>query len=154
MSFKTFIYYCALCGGWGAFLAWAAIDMVMGMNPELVRQYRFEKGEMLTTGDAVGLTTAIAAGLGMFVAAAVGLVDAVLNATGMARLVRVMICGVLGLVGGAVGGLLGGGLFACLGLRVMMLIGWMFVGTLVGASVGVYDVIRGATSGDLGGAIK
>ncbi len=22
MSFKLFIYYCALCGGWAAFLSW------------------------------------------------------------------------------------------------------------------------------------
>src|SRR5438128_313350 len=26
MSFKTFIYYCALLGGWGAFLTWAAVQ--------------------------------------------------------------------------------------------------------------------------------
>src|SRR5947209_7243277 len=25
MSFKVFIYYCALCGGWAAFLAWAVV---------------------------------------------------------------------------------------------------------------------------------
>ena len=25
MSFKLFIYYCALCGGWAAFLAWVAL---------------------------------------------------------------------------------------------------------------------------------
>ena len=26
MSFKLFIYYCALCGGWAAFLAWGLVQ--------------------------------------------------------------------------------------------------------------------------------
>ena len=26
MSFRLFIYYCALCGGWAAFLAWAVVQ--------------------------------------------------------------------------------------------------------------------------------
>jgi hypothetical protein len=154
MSFKTFIYYCALCGGWGAFIAWFGLDLAMGMNPETIRQELSEKQEVFTTLRAVGLTSAIAGGLGMFVAAAIGLMDGLLNASGMQRLVRVLLCGLIGLAGGALGGLLGGGLYGALGLAVMMLIGWMCVGTLVGASIGVFDVLRGLSTGDLSGPIK
>lgn len=32
MSFKNFIYYCAICGGWAAFLAWGVTEM-MGLYP-------------------------------------------------------------------------------------------------------------------------
>jgi hypothetical protein len=155
MSFKTFIYYCALCGGWGAFLAWFGLDLAMGMNPETIRQELYAKGQVFTAGRAVGLTAAIAGGLGLFVAAAIGLVDSVLNAQGMQRLLRVMLCGLIGLAGGALGGLIGGGLYGATGgMAVMMLIGWMCVGTMVGASIGVFDLLRGLSTGDVAGAIK
>ena len=67
MSFKTFIYYCALCGGWAGFLAWAVVHLAgLGgrastLNPTL---------RACLTGGVLGLT----------VAAAVGAMDALLNA--------------------------------------------------------------------------
>src|SRR5688572_16543379 len=112
MSFKVFIYYCALCGGWAAFLAWG-VCTIFGVT---------------AIENPLGRGVAIAAVLGVTVAAAVGLMDAMLNAVGMQRLVRVMLCALLGLLGGAFGGLIIGGLHGLvvglssyLGLFVMFL---------------------------------
>ena len=60
MSFRRFIYYCAVCGGWAAFLAWA---LVLAGNVRAVER-------------PVLKTTLIAAVLGLLLVAAVGAVDA------------------------------------------------------------------------------
>ena len=138
MSFKVFIYYCALCGGWAAFLAWALVLLLV--SPATDEPWR---------------STMIGSILGMLVAAAVGLVDAVLNGVGMQRLVRVLICSGLGLVSGAMGGLLGGVVVWKSGEQLLALPGWVLVGTLVGASIGAFDVARAVmTKNDLKAAIK
>jgi hypothetical protein len=134
MSFKVFIYYCGLAGGWAAFLAWACVA-VLGLDGGTLH--------------AITRSAGIAAVLGLFVAAAIGLVDALLNAVGMQRLVRVMLCGVLGLVGGALGGLLGGVLYYLMPDKpLLMLPGWVLVGTLIGGSIGAFDVARAMSAGD------
>src|SRR5262249_16642961 len=121
MSFKLFVYYCALLGGWAAFVAWAVVQAsgIRGM----------ESRTLYTT-----LTGAL---LGVLVAAAIGLLDALLNARPGQRVVRVLLCGVLGLVGGAFGGLVGQLLYANAGIPVF--IGWILAGVLIGASIGVFD---------------
>src|SRR5437588_8300518 len=98
MSFKVFIYYCALCGGWAAFLAWG-ISQVLDMY----------------TWAPLPRSAGVGAVLGFLVAAAVGLMDALLNAVGAVRLVRVLICAGLGMAGGAFSGFLGGVLVDQLG---------------------------------------
>ena len=61
MSFKLFIYYCALCGGWAAFVAWGV-------------------GRFVTLENRPILEAALKAmALGMLVALALGLVDALWN---------------------------------------------------------------------------
>src|SRR6202011_4335549 len=66
MSFKLFIYYCALCGGWAAFLCWA---VAQGSG---IRDIQSEYGR----------AALIAAVLGLLVAGGIGMVDAILNAVG------------------------------------------------------------------------
>src|SRR5437868_10623508 len=91
MSFKAFIYYCAVCGGWAAFLVWALVQVLRLEDvPSEVKQ-----------------TTLIAGFLGVLLAAAVGAVDALLNAVGSQRYVRVGVCGLVGLAGGLLSGLFG-----------------------------------------------
>lgn len=124
MSFRLFIYYCAVCGGWAAFLAWcilAATGLRNHVNPYL---------------------WALLAGafLGMIVSAAIGAVDALLNAVAAQRIVRVLICMGIGLFGGMFGGLLGQFLHEKLYFPVF--IGWMLTGICIGASVGIYDLLR------------
>jgi hypothetical protein len=113
MSFKLFVYYCAIAGGWAAFVAWA---------------------------------TLIAGILGLLVAAGIGTIDAILNAVGFQRLLRVLLCVVIGCLGGMLGGFLGEILHAK--ARFPVFIGWIIAAIPIGASIGVYDVIRAATSGE------
>jgi hypothetical protein len=141
VSFKLFIYYCALCGGWAAFLTWAIVQ-----------------GAGIRRIDWVLLRATLSGGLlGMFVAGAVGLVDALLNAVGTARFGRVGICMGLGLLAGMFGGLVGQGITS--GLRplmptdwvgdVLLLIpitfGWVLAGVLIGATIGAFDLLRAVT---------
>ncbi len=131
MSFRRFIYYCAVCGGWAAFLTWA---LVLAGNVGAVER------PVLRTA----LTAAL---LGLLLGAAVGAVDALQNAVGQQRYVRVLLCAGVGVVGGAVSGLVGEALhsalanFRVLG-EVMVVLGWVLVGVAIGASVGAFDLLR------------
>lgn len=140
MSFRWFVYYCALCGGCAALVGWAL-------------------GRLLTGG---GLVEAGGKGLllGLVVAVVLGLIDGLW--TGSAGQFRGMAPrAALALVGGAVGGLLGGligqlflGWFRAPVLVVLgWLIGWTVTGLLIGSSLGVYDVLARLGRGeDLRGA--
>jgi hypothetical protein len=139
MSFRLFIYYCALCGGWAAFLAWAATAAlsVRTLEPAFLR------------------VVLIGGLLGALVAGAVGMVDAVLNARGFARFVRTALCAALGGAGGLVGGLIGQGICDLTRNFTLLFIGWIIAGVFIGASVGVYDVLRAVTTRqDVGNSLK
>jgi hypothetical protein len=129
MSFRVFIYYCALCGGWAAFLVWAIVQLA-GVN-------RFNN-EFVRVGIIGGL-------LGGLVAAAVGFIDALLNATGFQRVWRILVCGGLGFAGGAIGGLVGQVLATY--LRAPLVVGWVLAGILIGASIGAFDLLQALFSG-------
>jgi len=140
MSFKLFIYYCALCGGWAAFVAWVllwAVGVVRIDSPFLK-------------------TPLIAGFLGLLVAAAVGALDAKLNAVGFQRFLRVGVCMGVGFAGGMFGGLIGEGLHQIPGVgEYLLLIGWILVGVAIGASIGVFDLLRAVTGGqDIRTALK
>jgi predicted membrane-bound spermidine synthase len=125
MSFKLFIYYCALCGAWAAFLAWG---LVQGLGVGAV--------------DSAFLRVILIGGiLGALVAGAVGLMDAILNAKGSQRFVRVALCMVLGGLGGMFGGLIGQVLYETIS-HLLLFIGWIIAGGLIGASVGAFDLLR------------
>jgi hypothetical protein len=126
MSFKVFIYYCALCGGWAAFLTWGILQGVGDSEGKGI-------GRLLVE---VSLRGGL---LGMFVAAAVGFLDAMLNSAGTQRFVRIAVCAGLGLVSGVVGGVVGELLNYY--LWVPLFVGWMLVGMLIGASIGFYDFL-------------
>jgi hypothetical protein len=124
MSFRLFIYYCAICGGWAAFLTWGILAST-GWRGEL-NHYLWAT-----------LTGAL---LGMILAAAIGAIDALLNAVGSQRFVRVGLCLAIGLVGGTFGGLVGEFLHSQLHFPVF--IGWILTGVCIGASIGIYDLLR------------
>jgi hypothetical protein len=130
MSFKLFIYYCALCGGWAAFAGFLVVQGTHLLN---------------LNEDHPLLVTALIAGiLGVLLAGAVGTLDALLNARGRQRQDRVILCLAVGLAGGLVSGWLGEVVHKALrslgpDLRVP---GWMLVGAVVGASIGVFDLIQ------------
>jgi hypothetical protein len=154
MSFRLFVYYCAVCGGGGAFLGW-----VLGRIP----------GEMSALPRAAirGLL------LGMMVALALGLVDALWNTSNRhlgAILIRVFVAVTVGLLGGLVGGIIGQAFFSLTGLSISLIFGWTITGLLIGSSVGLFDLLlsllrqedtsgaqrkltKGVLGGTLGGAL-
>jgi Inner membrane component of T3SS, cytoplasmic domain len=131
MSFRLFIYYCALCGGWAALIGWAI-------------------GRLLSPESQVGSVAVMGAFLGLTVALGLGLVDALWNLplrqAGQV-LARVGTAVLVGLIGGLLGGILGQFLFDALGRvnfilgAVGFVIGWTLTGFLVGTSIGMFEVL-------------
>ncbi|HZT83101.1 MAG TPA: FHA domain-containing protein, partial [Gemmataceae bacterium] len=122
------------CGGWAAFLAWAGANMTLG-------------GEWFALHPVVR-STLVAGLLGLLLAATIGLLDALLNAVGFVRLVRVAVCVGVGLFAGLFGGLVAEGLYQLTGeLKPLRVPGWILVGTGIGASIGVFDMLRAMTGG-------
>jgi hypothetical protein len=131
MSFKLFIYYCALCGGWAAFVAWAVV-WLLGL----------QDWQPASTGAAVGKGALIGGVLGLFVASAISTLDAYANAGG-SRLLRALFSMVVGFLGGLLGGGLGTLLYAGNPQQLWRLvIGWMLAGIIIGSSLGLFDLIR------------
>jgi hypothetical protein len=123
MSFKLFIYYCALCGGWAALAAWVAV-YALGIHG---------------IEDATVKTTITSGILGLFVATVIGALDSLLNSVGAQRLMRIAVCMIIGLLGGFIGGFFGETLHKASFPRFT---GWIMVGLAIGVSIGVFDLIR------------
>jgi hypothetical protein len=141
MSFRLFIYYCALCGGWAALVGWA-LGRVLSPSAQ-------EADPILVVG-IKGMW------LGLLVALGLGLVDALWNLS-LQRfgliLMRVTVALLVGLVGGFIGGALGQWLLDL--WAPLYVLGWTLTGLLVGASIGVFEVLSGmVTRRDQAGAMK
>src|SRR6266446_1169957 len=99
MSFRLFIYYCALCGGWAAFIGWGL-------------------GRLLSPSGEVGSAGIKGAFLGLAVALGLSLVDALWNLS-LRQFVqvaaRVGTAVLVGFIGGLLGGMLGQTLFSASG---------------------------------------
>ena len=144
MSFRLFIYYCALCGGWAA--------LVGGELGRLAMPLPSSPAELVARAMVVGL------GLGLFVGLGLGLVDALMNVSG-GRVgliaLRGLIAGGVGCVSGMVGGAVGQILMNIKGQELFLLVGWTLTGLLIGASIGAYDLLASlANPANLGGAIR
>jgi hypothetical protein len=124
MSFKLFVYYCAVCGAWGALLTWGVMAAT-GMRGNV---------------SALGWASMTGGLLGLLVASSIGAVDALLNAVGFQRVLRVLVCLVVGLAGGLLGGFVGQALKEKMNFPIF--IGWIITGVCIGASLGVYDLLR------------
>jgi hypothetical protein len=125
MSFRLFIYYCALCGGWAAFFGWVL-------------------GRLLAPHNALGNAGIKGMFLGMLVALGLSLVDAFWNVP-MKQvgqiLQRVGVAVLVGCVGGLLGGIIGQALYGV--SAIFFVFGWTLTGTLVGTSVGVFELLSG-----------
>jgi hypothetical protein len=139
MSFRLFIYYCALCGGGGAYLGWA-LGRVVTAPPGAIAQ---------------GLKGLF---LGLCVALALGLLDAAWNLS-LSRTLdvfgRVFTAVVVGSMGGLLGGLLGQVLYEHTPHAGFKVLGWALTGLLVGVSLSVFDLMVGVLQGqDPRGALR
>ncbi len=136
MSFRLFIYYCALCGGGGAFLGW-----MLGRPIHL-------SSSILTQG-LKGMF------LGLSVAWALALVDS-LGTFSWRRLpaigLRVATAVVVGTLGGLLGGLVSQALYGWKEYDVFLVLGWTITGFLIGVSLGVFDLLAGLLRGQNPGA--
>jgi hypothetical protein len=140
MSFRLFVYYCALCGGGGAFLGWM-----------LGRPLDMHNKPVLSQG-VKGML------LGLCVALALGLVDALWVYSWR----RVMLIGLrvatavmVGAMGGLFGGLVSQALYGWKELAVFLVFGWTLTGFLIGVSLGVFDLMSSLLRGqDPGAALR
>jgi hypothetical protein len=151
VSFRLFIYYCALCGGCAAYLGWALGYLLSGVDHHVARAAL--RGFYL----------------GLMVALGLGLVDALWN-TARGQVLGVVLRVVLAVGVGCIGGLLGGGigqiLYSSTHLSLFLIVGWTITGLLIGAAPGMYDFLdrlmkdesthgarRKVVNGLLGGAV-
>jgi hypothetical protein len=144
MSFRMFIYYCSLCGGWAA-LAGGELGRLVTPLPS-------------TDAQAVVRMMVVGLGLGLFVGLGLGLVDALMNVSGgrvgviaLRALVVAGVASVSGMIGGAVGQLVKNST----GQELFLLFGWTLMGLLIGASIGAFDLLASlANPSNLGGAVR
>lgn len=148
MSFRLFIYYCALCGGWAGFVGWA-VGRLVSQGQEGVAQAG-TRGLML----------------GVFIALLLSMVDALWNLSlkqfGQV-LMRVGVSVLIGGLGGLIGGMVGQALYgaqASSGSQnimgaVFFVLGWALTGLLIGTSIGMFEWIYSLIANrDQGGAQK
>lgn len=137
MSFRLFIYYSALCGGWAALIGWALGRAAAGQG--VVAQAAV-KGMLL----------------GLFVAFALSIVDGRWNSAGGhfgSLLLRVLVATAGGAIAGLIGGTTGQLLYSALPLPGFLVLGWTLTGFLIGASLGIFDLLALLVRGeDLRGA--
>jgi MFS family permease len=137
MSFRSFIYWCALGGGCGAYVGWVL-------------------GRLAVVGDHVGRAGLQGMLLGMMVALLVGLVDALWSTSSRQAVPvagRVLVAVAVGVLGGFLGGFVGQALYFKWQHAAALLFGWTLTGLLIGAAPGTYDLLaRLMSSEDLRGA--
>ncbi|MFO0878115.1 MAG: FHA domain-containing protein [Gemmataceae bacterium] len=133
MSFRWYIYYCALLGGCAGYLGWA-----------LGRCVPFE--HHLLQAPLRGMF------VGLCIAVVLTLVDWLWNfRTGAFadNFGRLLLAGVAGALGGVVGGFLGQLLYSLTQQILFVLLGWTGTGMLIGAGPGLFDlVVRRGTGGE------
>jgi MFS family permease len=139
MSFRLYVYYCALCGGWAAFAGWIAGRIRPLEHP-------------LASAGVKGLC------LGLFVALGLSLLDAFWNLSrhhlGQAC-GRVLVAVLVGTIGGMAGGTVGQALFSWQPYPALLIVGWTITGLLIGASIGVFEILQHYLRQDgMGGAVR
>jgi FHA domain len=149
MSFRVFIYYCALCGAWAALAGW-----VLGRT--------FNQESPVVEAGFKGMC------LGLFVSLALAILDswwALIQGRVFTVGFRVIVAVLVGSLGGLIGGIIGQTLFGWKPWLPFLIFGWMFTGLLIGSSIGLFDVgirylrrqalgrtLRKLVNGILGGA--
>ena len=141
MSLSRFIYYSAVAGGWAAFLAWLAAEMLF-----------LGSGRLAGAAEAV-LTAAM---VGAAIGAGLHVVSGMANPQRARRLRRLLPGLVGGGMGGAIGGLLGELVYSSMGLPRAL--GWIVMGLGIGGTEGLYErsagkVRNGLIGGGLGGLV-
>jgi hypothetical protein len=139
MTFRLFIYYCALCGAWAALAGWAL-------------------GRAANVESPIAEAAIKGLWLGLFVTFGLSAVDALWNLSlrkFFQVTARVLTAVLVGSIGGMLGGMLGQALFGWKPLSAFLIFGWTLTGLLIGASIGAFEVLaRFCKQESLGGAIR
>ena len=162
MSFRLFVYYCAVVGAWAGIVGWG---LGRGVGALLAPDVGVEYSTYILRTCLFGLF------LGFTVAFGLSFLDASFNVTLRQTgkiLVRVFVAILIGVFGGLLGSFVGGSLYFLvqkieswprpLKLALMgaaFVLSWMLVGFLVGASVAFFEVVASLVSRrDFGSAVK
>ena len=124
MSFRLFVYYCAMCGGLMAWFGWALGRLVTVKEPILLAGLK-------------GLCLGVLVGFGL------GVVDVLLNVrwTHLPWIVlRALIAAAAGALGGLLGGVIGQALFGSFKYAPLIVPGWVLTGFLIGIGVGIAEL--------------
>jgi MFS family permease len=140
MSFRLFIYYSAVLGGWAALFGWALGRLVTPVESE----------------HPVAVAGVKAFFLGLWIALGLSIVDAVWNLS-LRRfgeiLLRVAAAVIVGSLGGLLGGMLGQALYGATHQWAFFVLGWAVAGLLIGAALGICEVMTSLVRhADTGGA--
>jgi hypothetical protein len=130
MSFKLFVYYCAVCGAWFGLAGWLLGRLLFPSDPE--------DTEVFAQTVVRGLS------LGTMVALGLGALDGFWNLSSrhwLRILARGIFVALVGCLGGLIGAATGQALYSATGRELLVPFGWLLTGLLIGASVGAYDVI-------------
>jgi hypothetical protein len=125
MSFRLFVYYCAICGGNAAFFGWA-----LGRIPRME--------------DRIAEASLRGMFLGILVAFGLSLVDALFSLSLRHFLEiagRVSVAVLVGLIGGLLGGAVGQALYGPTLFSAFLIFGWTITGLLIGLSIGTFDLL-------------
>jgi hypothetical protein len=148
MSFTRFIFWCAIVGGWAAFVGWFFGAVLTSREHALA---------------GAGLKGMF---LGLAVALGLGLLDSMWNLSigkMLQIVVRVGVGVLVGCVGGLLGGVIGQGLINLLDpgaekpiiFGICFIFGWTLTGLLIGASIGVFEMLLSVIKQqDVSGAVK
>lgn len=137
MSFRWYIYYCALLGGCAGYIGWA-----LGRIPT-VQQHVWQAS---IRGMFLGLTVAV-------VLTIVDILWHLSSREGAGTIGRVLVAGLVGGMGGFLGGMIGQLLYSATQLLLFLILGWTITGVLIGAAPGLYDLlVRLAKNEAVGGA--
>src|SRR3954454_23797252 len=134
MSFRLFVYYCALGGAWSGFVGWFLGRILAPSVP---------------TGNTeffppVLRTSVIGLFLGLAIAVGLSFLDATFNLSLRQLgkvLLRVLAAMLIGIFGGLLGSFIGGAIYHWLQWDLVFLVSWIIVGLLVGMSISFFQLV-------------
>lgn len=148
MSFRMFVYYCAVLGGWSGFVGWL---LGWGLAPRV-------PPSNVDYFPSVLHDTITALFLGFAVALALSFLDATFNLT-LRKFGKVLLtvfaAAAIGVFGGMCAGFIGGSAFFQTNWNSVFLVSWIILGLLVGMSISFFQLVGSLVSQkDFGHAMK
>ena len=148
MSFRLFVYYCALGGAWSGFVGWVLGRFLAPSIPDGNTQYY----PYILSTSLIGLFLGLAVALGLsFLDAAFSVSLQQLGKV----LMRVSAAVLIGIFAGLFGSFIGGSLYFWTQWSLFFIVSWTIVGLLIGMSISFFEILASLISGkDFGSALK